>query len=292
MFISILDIVIMAIGFVVLAIWLLFYVKGLKYADMFDPLDEKEFRLKELYFVGYAVMETIHYQYKSKADRKLRQETEILYGEKYSEYYVRVVHAQKTTMAMTLLVFAFIFYGLSQEIAGLFLLIVFAGLAYYYFGIVTTRMIEKRSEEMLSEFSEVVSKLALLTNAGMILKEAWELTAFDGDSTLYKEMQVAVNDMNNGMSELDAYHAFGKRCMIPEIKKFASTIVQGLTRGNSELTIALQNQSKEVWSMRQHQVKTQSEQAGTKLMLPMMLMFVGILIMVLVPIFSNIGSGI
>ncbi|MBR5233177.1 MAG: type II secretion system F family protein [Clostridia bacterium] len=292
MFISVLDIVIMALGVISLAVWLLFYVKGLKYADMFEPLDDKDFRLKEIYFVGYAVMETLKYEYKSKSDRKLRQETEILYGEKYSEYYVRVVHAQKTTMAMTLFVFAFIFYGLSQEIAALFLLIGFAGLAYYYFGLITTKMIEKRSAEMMGEFSEVVSKLALLTNAGMILKEAWELTAYDGESTLYKEMQTTVDDMNNGMSELDAYHAFGKRCMVPEIKKFASTIVQGLTRGNSELTIALQNQSKEVWSTRQHQVKTESEKAGTKLMAPMMLMFVGILIMVLIPIFTNMGSGI
>jgi len=292
MVLTFLDIIIMLIGFCCLAVWLFFYVKGKKHAYIFDSLDPKEFRLKEIYFVGYALMETLHYQYKSKSDRKLRQETEILYGEKYSEYYLRVIHAQQTTFAMTIVVLAFIMYGFSQEISAFAVALAFAGLAYYYFGIVTSRLIDKRSEELLAEFSEVVSKLALLTNAGMILKEAWELTALDGDSTLYKEMQTTVNDMNNGMSELDAYHAFGKRCMIPEIKKFASTIVQGLVRGNSELALALQTQSKVVWTERQQKVKLESEKAGTKLLLPMMLMFVGILIMILIPIFTNIGSGI
>ncbi len=291
MFLTVTDIVIIALGFVALAVWIMFYLKGLKYAEMFEPLDSKAFPLKDIYFVGYAVMETIGYKYVSKTDRRLRQETEILYGEKYAEYYIRVIHAQQTTLAMTLFVFSFIFYGLAQDVAAMAVLMGFAGFVYYYFGIVTTRLIAKRSEEMLGEFSEIVSKLALLTNAGMILKEAWELTAYNGESTLYKEMQATVIDMNNGMSEIDAYHAFGKRCMVPEIKKFASTVVQGLTRGNSELTIALQNQSKEVWTARQHYVRGQSEKAGTKLLLPMGLMFVGILIMILVPIFTNIGSG-
>ena len=44
--------------------------------------------------------------------------------------------------------------------------------------------IKKRSDSMLSEFSEIVSKLALLTNAGLILKEAWELVAYNGDSEI------------------------------------------------------------------------------------------------------------
>ena len=292
MFITVSDIVIIALGFIVLGFWLFLYVKGKKNSSLFEGLDPKEFRMKDLYFVGYAFLEMIQYNYKSKKDRQLRQEVEVLYGDKYADYYLRVIHSQQITFAVTLLVIAFIVYGLSQEIGALLMLVFFAGFSYYYFGIVTSRQIQKRSDEMLSEFSEIVSKLALLTNAGMILKEAWETTAFEGQSTLYKEMQTTVNDMNNGMAELDAYQAFGKRCMIPQIKKFASTVVQGLTRGNSELTLALQNQSKEVWSERQHQVRSQGEKAGTKLLFPMMLMFVGILVMILVPIFSNIGSGI
>lgn len=83
---------------------------------------------------------------------------------------------------------------------------------------------------MLTDFSNVVSKLALLTNAGLIMKEAWEQVAYNGDTVIYKEMQTSVEEMKNGYSEMDAIYRFGSRCMIPEIKKFTSTIVQGIQK--------------------------------------------------------------
>ena len=142
---------------------------------------------------------------------------------------------------------------------------------------------------MLHDFSEVVSKLALLTNAGMILREAWEEVAFAGDSTIYVEMQTAVNEMNNGVAEIDAIYNFGTRCIIPEIKKFTSTIIQGVTKGNSELTAMLQEQSREVWQLKKQIVRREGEKAASKLLIPISIMFIGILIMIIVPIFTNLG---
>lgn len=286
---SLVDYVLFGIGFVILAAWLYFFFKGQQYEELFVSLDEKDYPFKEIYFVGYAVMETIRYQYKSKSDRRTRKELSILYGTKYAEYFLRVVYAQKVTLAFTLLVLAIPFYGLSGEILMAFIVAVYAGVAYYYFGTLTTEKIKKRSEAMLNEFSNVVSKLALLTNAGMIMHEAWEEVAYTGETDLYKEMQQAVIQMNNGVSEADALFAFGSRCVLPEIKKFTSTIVQGISKGNSELVAMLQEQSKEVWSLKKQNVRRQGEKASSKLLIPLMIMFVGILIMVIVPIFANMG---
>lgn len=286
---SVTDIIIFAVGTVLIAVWLLFFFRGLKYASLFDGLDENEYPFKEIYFVGYAIIEAIGYQYKSKGDRKLRKELSVLYGNKYSEYYLRVIYAQKITLSFTLLCMAVPLYGLADDIMASLVIVMFAGLAFYYFGTLTTEKILKRSEEMLIDFSNVVSKLALLTNAGMIMREAWEEVAFTGESSLYKEMQRAVDEMNNGVSEIDAMFNFGSRCIIPEIKKFTSTIVQGMVKGNSELTAMLQEQSKEVWAMKKQNVRRQGEKASAKLLFPMMLMFVGILVMVIIPIFANMG---
>ena len=286
---SLFDIIIFAIGFVLLAVWLLFYFKGLKYANLFENLEENEFPFKEIYFVGYAIMETLHYQYKSKGDRKLRKEISILYGDKYAEYYIRVIYAQKVTLAFTLLLLAVPMYGLANDILATLVVAMFSALAFYYFGTLTAEKIMKRSEVMLRDFSDVVSKLALLTNAGMILREAWEEVSKNGDSALYEEMQLSVIQMQNGMSDVDAIYAFGVRCVIPEIKKFTSTIVQGMVKGNSELTAMLQEQSSEVWSIKKQNVRRQGEKANSKLMIPMMLMLVGILVMVIIPIFANLG---
>lgn len=286
---GILDYIIMSLGGIALFAWLLFYFIGLKYNKMFDVLEEKEYPMKEIYGIGYAVLETVHYKYKSKGDRKLRQQLEILYEKKYSEYYLRAVHSQQIAIAFTLVVISFALYGFSLDVMSVIIGLMFSGLAYYYFGTVTKKKILKRSDEMLNEFSEVVSKLALLTNAGMILREAWEEVAFGGEGIIYNEMRRSVGEMNNGVSEIDAIYSFGSRCMIPEIKKFTATIIQGMVKGNSELSGMMLTQSKEVWQLKKQFVRRAGEKAASKLLIPMMIMFVGILIMIVVPIFTNLG---
>lgn len=286
---SAIDFIIYGVGLVCLLVWIAFFFMGLKYASLFNALDEKDYPLKEIYFVGYAVTQLFKFQYKSKKDRKLRKEISVLYGDKYADYYIRVIYSQKITFGTLVFVLAFPMYGLANTIAAMLVMFMFAWVAYYYFGTVTEQKILKRSEEMLSDFSNVVSKLALLTNAGMIMREAWEEVAYTGETTLYKEMQIAVDHMNNGMSEIDALFNFGSRCIIPEIKKFTSTITQGIVKGNSELVSMLQQQSKEVWAIKKQNVRRQGEKAASKLMIPILLMFVGILIMIIIPIFTNMG---
>lgn len=286
---SILDIIMFGLGAFFTLIWFILFFAGLKNASLFAGLEEKEYPFKEIYFVGYEAMNLIRYPYKSKKDRKLRKEVSVLYGEKYADYYLRVVYAQKVTLSSTLFVLAFSMYGFAGDLTAAFIVILFAGTAFYYYGTETAKKIDKRSQEMLSDFSNVVSKLALLTNAGMIMREAWEEVAYNGETTIYKEMQRSVEEMQNGFSETDALYRFGNRCIIPEIKKFTSTIIQGIQKGNSELTAMLQEQSGEVWEAKKQNVKRQGEKAASKLLFPMLLMFVGILIMIIIPIFTNMG---
>lgn len=288
---SVFDIVIEIINFLLLALWLFLYFKGNKYKDLIEPLDGKDFFFKEIYGIGFCFMDLIKYNYKSKRDIKLRSQIEILYGgSKYAIYYLKVIYAQSVSIALTLLVFGFSLYGLSGgELSVVLVMLVLAVTLFYYCIKTTQRKILSRSEELLSEFANVVSKLALLTNAGMILHEAWRQVAESGEGVMYDEMKTVCLDMDNGVSESEALRLFGLRCIIPEIKKFTSTVTQGLSKGNAELSIELQKQSKELWMIKKQNVKRQGEIAANKLMLPIVIMFIGILIMVIIPIFANLG---
>lgn len=287
---SIVDIIIFIIGFIILFLYLFLYFYGLKYNEIFQGLEEKEYPLKEIYGLGYGFWELIHYKYTQDKDRKLRQEINIFYDSKYEDYYLRVIRAQQITISFTVVTLGFCLFGLLQEPVALAVFIMFAWAAYYYYGTLLDNKIKKRSDSMLHDFSEIVSKLALLTNAGLILKEAWEIVAYNGNSEIYQEMQLSVIDMNNGVSEIDAISGFASRSMLPEIRKFSSTIIQGLVKGNSELVIMLQEQSSSVWELKQQLAKRQGEKAASKLLIPMMIMFIGVLIMIIVPIFSNLGA--
>lgn len=288
MFITMTNYIMAGLGVIALIIWLIMYFKSSRYDDMTAGLSENEYPLKELYGIGLAFLDSIKYGYKSDEDRKLRQQLAILYPEKYTEYYLHIVHAQQITLSFTIIVAAFIMYGLGNDIAIFLIFLFMAGFIYYYYGIEPQNKIKKRSEQMMSDFSEVVSNLALLTNAGMVLKDAWAQIAYSGEGTLYLEMQRVVDDMNNGIADVDAIYRFGVRCIIPEIKKFSSTITQGIIKGNSELALMLQEQSSEVWNTKKQNARRAGEKAASKLLIPIFIMFTGVLIMIIVPIFTNL----
>lgn len=286
---TITDIVMFSTGGILLILYLIFFFKGLQYKDYFAELDEDDYILKDIYIVGLAVLRTIHYSFISKKDRILRQDINIFYGKNYEDFFLVTIRSQQISIAFTLLVLGFCLYGLASDVLIVFVIAGFAVLAFYYFGSLLENRIKERSDSMLSDFSEMVSKLALLTNAGLILREAWEMVAYNGEGDLYKEMQMSVEDMRNGESEITAISKFASRSMLPEIRKFSSTIIQGLEKGNQELVYMLQEQSKECWELKQQLAKRQGEKASSKLMIPMAVMFIGILIMVVIPIFSNMG---
>ena len=287
---SMLDIVVILVGLLILAFWFFLYIKGRKNWKLFASLDQVDYPLKELYFVGYALTEMLHISYHGKGDRTTRKYLYILYGPKYVEYYIRAIYAQKATMSLTILTFGLPVYCFTQQPLLLAFIVVAAAVAYYYYGTTLPDKIQKRSDQMMGEFSEVVSKLALLVNAGMTLHEAWLEVAGSGKGEIYREMQVSVENMRNGTSEEDSIIMFGQQCMVPQIKKFASTVITSLKRGPEDLAQMLMQQSKEVWAMKQQIMRRRGEAANAELLLPIVLTFIGILIMVIVPIFSSMGA--
>lgn len=129
--------------------------------------------------------------------------------------------------------------------------------------------------------------MALLINAGMIVTEAWEIIAYEDDDELHKQMQITMEEIENGVSLKTALNRFANRCATPELRKFTSSIIQGLEKGNKELANSLTDMSKELWHEKKQKVLQLAEMAGNKVLIPIMMMFVGILIMVMAPIVTN-----
>lgn len=290
MFLSTMSIVIMIIGTILAVIYIILLFASKKYDYMIEPLEGNDYPLSAVYGIGFLILDIIKYDYKNKSERKRRQDITLLYGEKHAEYYLHVNAAQRISLFLTVLVFGLVLYGMINDAIILMVILMMAVTLYYYYSTLPETMLNKKKDEILNEFADVVSKLALLVNAGMIMREAWEKVAYTGDGELYSEMKKVCFDINNGTSEIDAYTEFGARCASPEIKKFTSTIIQGLVKGNRELVDMIKQQSKEIWEQKRHRVRQQGEKAASKLMIPMMIMFVGVLIMIVVPIFANLGT--
>ena len=288
MFLSKTDILLLAVGTVLGLIFVIAVMASSKYEYLIEPLDPKLFRLKEIYTVGFLLMDISRYKYNSKKDIERKRDLSVIYEAKYADYYLKVCWAQRVSLSYLIFILGFPFTVLAEEKIMILIFAIFAW-AFVRCGDGAKRIIDKRTEDLLSDFPNAISKLALLTNAGMILKEAWEVTAYTGTGPLYDEMKKVIIDMANGYTEIEAYTEFGNRCMIAEIRKFTSTIVQGITKGNRELVLMLRKQSSEVWESRKHQVRQLGAKASSKLLFPICIMFIGILIMLMVPIFANLG---
>lgn len=147
------------------------------------------------------------------------------------------------------------------------------------------KRIKRRSFYIQYDFPDFLNKLVLLINAGMTVPRAWEKIVSDRKSMtpLYEELNKTYLEIKNGKPEMTAYEDFSKRCRVKEITKFIAAIIQNLRKGNGELVTLLKLQSSECWQLRKNMARRLGEEASTKLVLPLMIMFVGILIIVILP---------
>lgn len=147
------------------------------------------------------------------------------------------------------------------------------------------KRIKNRNFQIQRDFPDFLNKLVLLINAGMTIPRAWEKIVKDRKdlTPLYEELYATYLEIKNGKPETEAYEDFAKRCRTKEITKFVSIVIQNLKKGNSELVSLLKLQSNECWQARKNMAVRLGEEASTKLVFPLMIMFVGILVIVILP---------
>jgi tight adherence protein C len=145
--------------------------------------------------------------------------------------------------------------------------------------------IKKRNFYIQYDFPDFLNKLVLLINAGMTVPKAWEKIVSDRKNMtpLYEELNITYLEIKNGKPEMAAYEDFARRCRVKEITKFIAVVIQNLRKGNGEMVPLLKLQSNECWELRKSMAKRLGEEASTKLVLPLMIMFIGILVIVILP---------
>lgn len=161
---------------------------------------------------------------------------------------------------------------------------------------------KEREEELLREYPEMVNKLSLLLGAGMTLYLAWKkitemyLNARKAGKikqmAVYEEMLLARREIESGKGEIKAYAAFGERCGIQKYRKLSNYLIQNLKKGNSGMQAVLEREASEVFEERKGLAKRYSEEAGTKLLLPMLLMLGIVIFIIMVPAVLSFQSGL
>lgn len=153
--------------------------------------------------------------------------------------------------------------------------------------------LEIRQKQILEDYPRIVNQLVLYLGAGMNLKAAFEKIAAEhqeerGDGIqsfryAYQELYIMMNEMRSGTAEKQAYESYGARMGENCYIKLMALIVQNLQKGNKGLLKALSEEEEAAFSKRISQAKKQGEEAGTRLLFPMIILLIVVMIIVMLP---------
>ena len=259
-----------------------------KFVDILSGIPDGEYPMSDIYYIGFGLMELIHFDMNSKNARgKIKLISEI-YGKQYGPYYFYLLRGGQLTFAIVLTLLMFMLTGISGNYKLVTVGIAISVLMIWYLDELLNDKINARRDELLRDYPGMLSKLTLLVNAGMPIREAWIKVANANEGMLYQEMRNTAMDLSNGMQEVEAYKTFGERCSIKSLRKFSTMMIQNLQKGSNEVVQFLKDMSTEAWEEKKHEVKRKGEKASNKLLLPIGLIFAGVLILIIVPMFGSL----
>lgn len=153
----------------------------------------------------------------------------------------------------------------------------------------------QRREDLLRAYPGMISKFTMLLSTGTTVRNAWEKIVHNysenkdvlGVQTVYEEMAMTLREMQGGVSEVEAYERFGKRCGNTTYVKFGTLLSQNLRKGSKGLSDVMRMEAIQAFEDRKSRAKRLGEEAGTKLLMPMIGMLAVVFIMVMVPAFLS-----
>ncbi|MBQ4559212.1 MAG: type II secretion system F family protein [Tyzzerella sp.] len=157
------------------------------------------------------------------------------------------------------------------------------------------RETRKRAESLLRDYPGMISKFTMLLSTGTTLRSAWEKIVQNyeqakesmGTHPVYEEMLSTLHEIQGGVSEAEAYEHFGKRCGSSTYMKFGTLLSQNLRKGSKGISDLLRMEAIQSFENRKNTAKRLGEEAGTKLLIPMLGMLAVVFIMVMVPAFLS-----
>ncbi|GIP57254.1 type II secretion system F family protein [Paenibacillus sp. FSL W8-0186] len=149
--------------------------------------------------------------------------------------------------------------------------------------------VKRREQQILLELPELLNKIVLLVGAGSTVQQAikhcLERKRGQESHPLYRELFQMQRECEGGYSFAQAMEGFSKRCGIQEVSAFTTAVLLNFRRGGSDFVMALRDLSHSLWEKRKAVGKTLGEQASSKLVFPMVLLFLIIVILVGTPAF-------
>lgn len=156
----------------------------------------------------------------------------------------------------------------------------------------------KRLKELQKEYPEFAGRLRLYLCAGMTARNAFGRVAQDyAERTgkkkrlfLESEMKIACNQLSNGLPEAQVYQEWGARCGEMRYRRLGFLLSVQLKQGNDRLLQLLEQEADVAREDQRNRARKEGEEAGTKLLFPMILILIMVMLLVLLPAYVDFGT--
>ncbi|OPA77008.1 type II secretion protein F [Paenibacillus selenitireducens] len=220
----------------------------------------------------------------------IQRAMQILYGTQVAAKYSAMFMAELLNYAFLMLVFGCVLPLLTDgQVMGFGVGAVLAILLPVAMVKDLTKRVVRREQDLLIELPEFLNQMILLVNAGETVQKALmqcvERKKAHGDHPLYKELIQMVHEWHSGYSFQQSFEQFSKRCAVQEVSIFTTTIMLNYRRGGDEFVVALRDLSRVLWEKRKAVSRVRGEEASSKLVFPMVMVFFVLLVLVCTPMF-------
>ncbi|MDF2923398.1 MAG: type secretion protein [Paenibacillaceae bacterium] len=172
--------------------------------------------------------------------------------------------------------------GAAMLPAGVVLMLLYA---WYSFQSLEVK-VRQRKRLIVMELPELLNKLTLLINAGETIHQAIHRCAAAGagqEHPLYREWEKLSRALQDNRPLTVAMEEFSRSCSVLEVSMFCTAVLINFRRGGSDFVAALQDLSHNLWERRKAMAKTIGEEASSKLVFPMVLLFCNVIVIVAAP---------
>ena len=156
----------------------------------------------------------------------------------------------------------------------------------------------KRDQQMLVDYPELVNKFILLLSAGMTISGAWGKIAMEYEKKrkldekkkryAYEEWLFTWTELENGVTQVKALEHFGQRIGLMPYLKFSTMLATNAKKGSKGLLELLEYEALDLFEHRKQMTRRIAEEAGTKLLAPMMIMLVLVMVIIMAPAFLSL----
>lgn len=152
---------------------------------------------------------------------------------------------------------------------------------------------KERQDQMHLDYAEFVNKLLILLGSGMSLKQSLNRISaryFDKrqknqtkERYLYEELLITNHEIEDGESERLAYQKFGERIGLNCYNRLIRILIQNLRTGSRGICELLGQEATVALEERKALARKLGEEAGTKMLLPLIMMLGIVIAIIMVP---------